>query len=94
MIDDQGLMKLLHMVDEATDELIGLEQDLVRIQSVNTGAPDGGHETEVCRLLKQRFDAEGITNLTLELVFSSSSNNRSMARGTISPRWLLRPVQD
>jgi acetylornithine deacetylase/succinyl-diaminopimelate desuccinylase-like protein len=66
VIDDVGLMKLFDMVDEATDELVGLQQDLVRIQSVNTGAPDSGHETEVCRLLEQRFDAEGIANLTLE----------------------------
>jgi len=65
-MDDQDLMKLFDMVDEATDELVGLEQDLVRIQSVNTGAPDGGNEVEVCRLLEQRFKAEGIPNLTLE----------------------------
>jgi acetylornithine deacetylase/succinyl-diaminopimelate desuccinylase-like protein len=66
MINDQGLQKLFDMVDEATDELVGLQQELVRIQSVNTGAPDSGHETEVCRLLAQRFNAEGISNLTLE----------------------------
>ncbi len=66
MIDDQDLMKLFDMVDEAKDELVGLEQDLVRIRSVNTGAPDGGNEIEVCRLLEQRFGAEGIANLTLE----------------------------
>jgi acetylornithine deacetylase/succinyl-diaminopimelate desuccinylase-like protein len=66
VIDDVGLMKLFDMVDEATDELVGLQQDLVRIQSVNNGAPDSGNETEVCRLLERRFDAEGIVNLTLE----------------------------
>ncbi|CAB1056926.1 Uncharacterized deacetylase [Olavius sp. associated proteobacterium Delta 1] len=66
MINDQGLKKLFDMVDEATDELVGLQQELVRIQSVNTGAPDSGHESEVCRLLEQRFNAEGIANLTLE----------------------------
>jgi len=66
MDNDQDLKKLFDMVDEATDELVGLEQELVRIQSVNTGAPDSGHETEVCRLLEQRFNAEGIANVTLE----------------------------
>ena len=66
MINDQGLNKLFDLVDEATDELVALQQELVRIQSVNTGAPDSGHETEVCRLLEQRFNAEGIANLTLE----------------------------
>lgn len=66
MTNDEGLNKLFDMVDKATDELVGLQQELVRIQSVNTGAPDSGHETEVCRLLEQRFNAEGIANLTLE----------------------------
>jgi acetylornithine deacetylase/succinyl-diaminopimelate desuccinylase-like protein len=66
MKNDQGLKKLFDMVDDATDELVGLQQELVRIQSVNTGAADSGHETEVCRLLEQRLKAEGIANLTLE----------------------------
>ena len=60
------MKKLFNMVDGATDELVGLQQDLVRIQSVNTGAPDSGNEIEVCRLLERRFKAEGISNLTLE----------------------------
>ena len=66
MGQDQELQKLFDRVDEATDELVELQQELVRIQSVNTGAPDSGNETEVCRLLEQRFNAEGITNTTLE----------------------------
>jgi acetylornithine deacetylase/succinyl-diaminopimelate desuccinylase-like protein len=66
MGQDQELQKLFDRVDEATDELVKLQQELVRIQSVNTGAPDSGNETEVCRLLEQRFNAEGITNTTLE----------------------------
>ena len=66
MGQDQELQKLFDKVDEATDELVELQQELVRIQSVNTGAPDSGNETEVCRFLEQRFNAEGITNTTLE----------------------------
>jgi len=66
MKKDQELQKLFDMVDEATDELVELHQQLVRIQSVNTGAPDSGNETEVCRLLERRFNAEGISNTTLE----------------------------
>ena len=62
----QALQKLFDMVDEATDELVQLQQELVRIQSVNTGAPESGNETEVCRLLEKRFSAEGIVNTTLE----------------------------
>ena len=56
----QEIQKLFDIVDEATDELVALQQELVRIQSVNTGAPDSGNETEVCRLLEQRFNATAI----------------------------------
>jgi hypothetical protein len=49
---NQVLQKLFDMVDEATDELVQLQQELVRIQSVNSGAPESGNETEVCRLLE------------------------------------------
>jgi len=66
MEKNQELQKLFDMVDDATDELVQLQQELVRIQSVNTGAPDSGNETEVCRLLEARFSAEGIDNTTLE----------------------------
>ena len=66
MEKDQTLQKLFDMVDEATDELVELQQELVRIPSINTGASDSGNETEVCRSLEQRFNAEGIPNMTLE----------------------------
>jgi acetylornithine deacetylase/succinyl-diaminopimelate desuccinylase-like protein len=66
MEKDGQLQKLFDMVDETTDELVALHQELVRIPSINTGAPDSGNETEVCRLLEKRFNEEGITNLTLE----------------------------
>ena len=63
---NQALQELFDMVDEATDELVQLQQELVRIPSVNTGAPDSGNETDVCRLLEKRFSEEGIVNTTLE----------------------------
>ena len=63
---DQEIQKLFKMVDEATDELVALQQEIVRIPSINTGAPDSGNETEVCRLLEKRFNDEGISNITLE----------------------------
>jgi acetylornithine deacetylase/succinyl-diaminopimelate desuccinylase-like protein len=62
----QTLQRLLDMVEQETDELVELHQELVRIPTVNTGAPDSGNETEVCRLLEQRLSAEGIPSLTLE----------------------------
>lgn len=60
------LQKLVSMVDEATDELVELQQEIVRIRSINTGARDSGNEIEVCRVLEKRFNAEGITNTILE----------------------------
>ena len=63
---DKTIQQLLGMVDEATDELTALHQELVRIPTVNTGAPDSGNEIEACRLLEDRFRAEGISSLTLE----------------------------
>jgi len=63
---DQTLAQILEMVDAATDELIELHQSVVRIPTVNTGAPDSGNEIEVCRLLESRFAREGIASLTLE----------------------------
>jgi acetylornithine deacetylase/succinyl-diaminopimelate desuccinylase-like protein len=62
----ETLQKLMTMVEESTGELVELHQALVRIPSVNTGAPDSGNEIEVCRLLEERFKAEGISTLTLE----------------------------
>ena len=39
---------LLSQVDEIHDEIITLEQDLVKIPSVNTGKMPTGNETQVC----------------------------------------------
>jgi acetylornithine deacetylase/succinyl-diaminopimelate desuccinylase-like protein len=63
---DQTLARLMEIVEEATDELVELHQSLVRVPTVNTGAPDSGHEIEVCRLLEARFEREGIASSTLE----------------------------
>jgi acetylornithine deacetylase/succinyl-diaminopimelate desuccinylase-like protein len=61
-----GIQRLMAMVEDATDELVALHQALVRIPTVNTGAPDSGNEIEACRLLESRFKAEGIPSLILE----------------------------
>lgn len=96
---DERLTHLLTMVDEAAEELIELHQALVRIPSVNTGAPDSGHETEVCRLLEERFRAEGIRNLILESA-PSRGNFLAYLGEKARPRLLLMshtdvvPVED
>lgn len=66
MVNDRAIERVFQMVDDATDELVELQQELVRLETVNTGKPDGGNEIEACRLLERRFNAEGIENLTLE----------------------------
>ena len=43
MEKDPKLQKLFDMVDEATDELVALQQEIVRIPSINTGKPDSGN---------------------------------------------------
>ena len=63
---DATLQNLMAEVEKATDELVDLHRQLVRIPSVNTGAPDSGNETEVCQLLEQVFTTEGISSTTLE----------------------------
>jgi acetylornithine deacetylase/succinyl-diaminopimelate desuccinylase-like protein len=54
------------MVEDSTDELVELLQALVRLETVNTGAPDSGDEIVACRLLKRRFQQEGIPSTILE----------------------------
>ena len=63
---EEEIKKLFKMVDDATDELVALQQEIVRIPTINTGAADSGNETEVCRVLEKRFNDEGISNITLE----------------------------
>ena len=63
---DATLKNLMTAVEEATDELVDLHRQLVRIPSVNTGAADSGNETAVCQLLEEVFAREGIASTTLE----------------------------
>lgn len=63
---DATMQHLMAAVEEATDELVLLHQQLVRMPTVNTGAPDSGQETEVCRFLERIFSVEGIYATTLE----------------------------
>lgn len=60
------LDELLAQVDAARDDIIKLEQDLVRIPSVNTGFMPTGNETEVCHYIRDWLAAEGVDSETLE----------------------------
>lgn len=57
---------LLQQVDQAQDEIVALEQDLVRIPSVNTGFMPTGNETEVCKYIRDWLARDGIQCEILE----------------------------
>jgi acetylornithine deacetylase/succinyl-diaminopimelate desuccinylase-like protein len=62
------LNDLFAQVDAALDEIIALEQDLVRIPSVNTGAMPTGNETEVCEYARDWLAQDGIESEILSRV--------------------------
>ena len=60
------LDSLLDQVDEMREEIITLEQDLVRIPTVNTGFMPTGNETEACRYIEKWLAEDGIESETIE----------------------------
>ena len=60
------LESLLDQVDEMREEIITLEQDLVRIPTVNTGFMPTGNETEACRYIEKWLANDGIESETIE----------------------------
>ena len=61
-----NLESLLDQVDEMREEIITLEQDLVRIPTVNTGFMPTGNETEACRYIEKWLAEDGIESETIE----------------------------
>lgn len=61
-----SLSELFKQVDKAYDEIIGLQQDLVRIPTVNTGFMPTGDETKACEFLSDLLAKEGIQGETIE----------------------------
>ena len=59
---------LLDQVDSGYDDIVRLEQDLVRIPSVNTGFMPTGGETAVCEFAREWLAADGIDCQILERV--------------------------
>ena len=57
---------LLAQVDASRDEIVALEQALVRIPSVNTGAMPTGDETPVCEYAREWLAGAGIQSDILE----------------------------
>ena len=62
------LDSMLKQVDLLREELVNLEQALVRIPSVNTGFMPTGNETPVCEYIKSWLDNHGIQSKILESV--------------------------
>ena len=60
------LTDLFRQVDEAENDIIALEQALVRIPSVNTGFMPTGDETPVCELAADFLAEDGIASEILE----------------------------
>ena len=60
------LESLLDQVDEMRDEIVSLEQDMVRIPTVNTGTMPTGNETELCRYIEKWLAEDGIESETIE----------------------------
>ena len=60
------LDELLAEVDAAHEDIVRLEQDLVRIPSVNTGFMPTGNETAVCDYIRDWLATEGLDSETLE----------------------------
>ena len=61
-----NLEELFRQVDEARDDIIALEQALVRIPSVNTGFMPTGDETPVCELARDFLREDGVESEILE----------------------------
>ena len=61
-----NLDDLLAQVDASYDEILSLEQALVRIPSVNTGFMPTGDETPVCEYARDRLAEDGIQAKLLE----------------------------
>ena len=60
------LIDLFRQVDQAENDIVALEQALVRIPSVNTGFMPTGDETPVCELARDFLAEDGIESEILE----------------------------
>ena len=71
------LTDLFRQVDQAENDIVALEQALVRIPSVNTGFMPTGDETPVCELARDFLAEDGIQSEILE---SAPSRGNLIAR--------------
>ena len=71
------LNQLFAQIDAAREDIIALEQALVRIPTVNTGFMPTGNETDVCEYVRDWLGAEGIDS---EIIESAPRRGNLIAR--------------
>ena len=82
------LEEMLGQIDDLEEELITLEQELVRIPSVNTGSMPTGNETPVCNYIRKWFLDDGIQS---DILFRDPERGNIISRleGTSGKTGLL-----
>ena len=89
----EALETLLDMVDSARDEIVQFHQDIVRIQTVNSGIMPTGNEIEVCKYLEKHFSDEDIDFETIESA-PTRGNFLASLGAAASPSLLLMSHSD
>ena len=93
------LSRLLAMVDQASDEVIELTRDLVRIPTVNFGTPSSGDEMQAAEFLRDWLARDGVEST----IYPSAENRGNLVAtltGSSGPRLLFMshtdvvPVED
>ena len=91
---------LLQQVEASTDELVALEQALVRVPSINNGVMPTGNETPVCEVIAKKLAADGIESHILESAPGRGNLVARLPGSTGTPRLLYMghtdvvPVED
>lgn len=57
-----NIKDILSQIEQQVDEIVSLEQALVRIPSVNTGSMPTGNETAVCEYIRGWLEVDGIAS--------------------------------
>jgi acetylornithine deacetylase/succinyl-diaminopimelate desuccinylase-like protein len=76
------LNSLMAEVDRQTDDLVQLLRDIIRVESVNTGRPPTGNETEAAKVLQKWLAERGIESRLVE----GTSNRGNLIAGLSGQR--------
>jgi acetylornithine deacetylase/succinyl-diaminopimelate desuccinylase-like protein len=83
--------RLLREAEASREELVSFAQDLVRVETVNTGTMPTGNEITACQVIRRKLDQDGIRS---EVIESAPGRGNLVARmdaddGRGRPRLLL-----